>query len=118
MLDSIRNGFRIIDTHISTVPVEQWNHTSALQNREKVENALINQIMKGHYILASKKPTIVSTLAAIPKDNGSVRLIHDGSKPVHRAMNDYSKADPVKFQTLQDACKLEEKNKFKKIVLR
>ena len=100
------------------MPVEQWNHTSALQNREKVENALINQIMKGHYILASKKPTIVSTLAAIPKDNGSVRLIHDGSKPVHRAMNDYSKADPVKFQTLQDACKLEEKNKFKKIVLR
>lgn len=65
------------------MPVEQQNHMSALQNKEQVEKELIDQITKGQYILASEKPTIVSALTAIPKDDGSVRLIHDGSKPVH-----------------------------------
>ena len=37
---------------------------------------------------------------------GSVILIHDGSKPVGAAMNDYSQHDTVKFKTLQDACQL------------
>ena len=63
-------------------------------------------ITKGHYIIADRPPTIVSALAAIPKDDGTVRLIHDGSRPVGKAMNDYSLAEMVKFQTLQDAYRL------------
>ena len=45
-------------------------------------------------------------MAAIPKEDGSVRLIHDGSRPIEAAMNDYSQPDTVKFQMLQDACQL------------
>ena len=87
-------------------PVHQHNHASAHKHRDQVEKELLEQIQKGHYIVAEKKPTIVSALAAIPKDDGTVRLIHDGSKPIGEAMNDYSQPDSVKFQTLQDACKL------------
>lgn len=79
---------------------------SAHKHRVQVEKELLEQVQKGHYIVADKKPTIVSALAAIPKDDGTVRLIHDGSKPLGEAMNDYSQPDSVKFQTLQDACKL------------
>ena len=61
---------------------------------------------KGHYVIACKKPTVVSALAAIPKDDTSVRIIHDGSRPAGQAMNDYSVPESVKFQTLTDACKL------------
>ena len=45
-------------------------------------------------------------MAAIPEEDGSVRLIHDDSRPIGAAMNDYSQPDTVKFQTLQDACQL------------
>ena len=45
-------------------------------------------------------------MAAIPKEDGSVRLIHDGSRPIGAAMNNYSQPDTVKFQTFQDACQL------------
>ena len=89
--------------------VEQKNHRSALQHKEAVEHELIDQIKKGHYVIASKKPTIVSALAAIPKDGNDIRLIHDGSRPVGRAMNDYSIPESVKFQTLGDACKMAKK---------
>ena len=47
---------------------------------------------------------MVSAMAAIPKEDGSVRLIHDGSRPIGAAKSDYAQPDTVKFQTLQDAC--------------
>ena len=87
-------------------PVEQKNHRSALREETAVEKELREQISNGHYVIASKKPTIVSALAAIPKDGKDLRLIHDGSRPSGQAMNDYSVPDSVKFQTLADACKL------------
>lgn len=49
---------------------------------------------------------MVSAIAVILKDNTSVRLIHDGSRQRSTAMDDYSSPEHVKFQTLQDACKL------------
>ena len=79
-------------------PVTQPDHGSALQQKSQVENELVDQMTKGHYIIADRPPTIVSTLAAIPKDDGTVRLVHDGSRPVGKAMNDYSLPEMVKFR--------------------
>ena len=56
----------------------------------------------------SKKPAIISPLGAIPKDDGSVRLSHDGSLPEGFAMNEYTDHHSVRYQTLQDACRLAE----------
>jgi hypothetical protein len=82
--------------------VEQKNHRSAVEHKAAVEQELVDQINKGHYIVAAKKPTITSALAAIPKDESSVRIIHDGSRPIGSAMNDYSGPVSVKFQTLTE----------------
>lgn len=71
-----------------------------------MEKELKEQIENGNYVIADRKPTVVSALAAIPKENGSIRLIHDGSKPIGQAMNDYSNPNSVRFQTVQDACKI------------
>lgn len=64
------------------------------------------------YIIASEKPTMVSALAAIPKEDGKVRIIHDSSRPFGYSMNDYSNPETTKFQTLGDACKLAKPSYF------
>jgi hypothetical protein len=112
LLQGIKEGFRILDKDCCVSEVHQRNHTSAIQHREHVEKELRDQIELGHYVIAKGKPTIVSALAAIPKPDGGIRLIHDGSKPVGKAMNDYSQPDSVKFQTLNDACNLAKPNYF------
>lgn len=106
LLDGLAKGFRIIDLNQTIQEVEQVNHKSSLKHREAVEKELVDQISNGYYILSSQKPTVVSALAAILKEDGGVRLIHDGSRPVGFAMNDYSDPESVKFQTLADACHL------------
>ena len=106
LLDGIRNGFRIVQADCTMAVVEQKNHKSALQAKSAVEKELKDQISNGHYIISSKKPTIVSALAAIPKAGDDVRIIHDGSRPSGQAMNDYSVPESVKFQSLGDACAL------------
>ena len=76
--------------------------------RTPVEKELKTQIEQGDYVIASKRSAIISPLGAIPKDNGSVRLIHDGSLQEGFAMNEYTDHHSVRYQTLQDACRLAE----------
>lgn len=106
LLDGIRHGFRLIPENIAVDKVEVRNHQSAKQHKDGVEKELLDQISKGHYIVTNTKPDIVSALAAIPKDDGDIRVIHDASRPRGAAMNDYVSADPVQFQTLEEACRL------------
>ena len=74
--------------------------------RTLVEKELKTQVEQGNYVIASKKPAITSPLGAIPKDDGSVRLIHDGSLPEGFSMNEYTDHHSVRYQILQDACRL------------
>ena len=71
-----------------------------------VDEELRKQVADGHYVVASERPAIISPLAAIPKDDTSVRLIHDGSRPRGQAMNDYTDHHSVRYQSIQDACKI------------
>ena len=50
---------------------------------------MLDQVAKGNYVLDSSNPSIVSPLAAIPKDDGDVLLIHGASRPEGIAVNDY-----------------------------
>lgn len=108
LLQGIREGFRIIDKDSVIVPAECKNHKSALNYKQQVEKELLDQIRNGQYIVSDRKPAIVSALAAIPKDEKAsrVRIIHDGSRPDGSAMNDYASMENVKFQTLDEACKM------------
>jgi len=106
LLDGVQNGFYLSDDNSVVAKAEARNHKSANDHRELVEQELIDQINMGNYVVASTQPAIVSPLAAIPKKDGGIRLIHDASRPHGAAMNDYASLDSVKFQTIEDACKL------------
>ena len=67
---------------------------------------LKRKLRQGNYVIASKMPATISPLGAIPKDDGSVCLIHDGSLPEGFAMNEYTDHHSVRYQILQDACRL------------
>ena len=71
-----------------------------------MEKELKTQIKQGNYVIASEKPAIISPLGAIPKDNGSVHLIHNGSLLEGFAMNKYTVHHSVPYETLQDTCHL------------
>ena len=51
------------------------------------------QLCASYQIITSVKPTVFSALAAIPKSNSKVRLIHDASRPLHLSVNDYVQSD-------------------------
>ena len=65
---------------------------------------MLREIENGHYVICQEPPDIVSPMAAIPKPDGDVRLIHDCSRPVGEAVNDYWSTDwHEKFSRVDDA---------------
>ncbi len=108
ILTGIKNGFNIVDQTDNLEPVCQNNHRSATlaDAKLKVENQILTELAEGNYVVVDEKPTIVSALGAIPKPDGGIRLIHDGSMPQGHAMNDYAKAEECQYQSLQDALDL------------
>ena len=111
LLDGVKDGFRIVDKGTTLHSVETGNYKSAtcLENRDKVEKQICEEIAEGHYIPVHAKPTIVSSLGAIPKRNSSkVRLIHDCSRPPKFALNDHATIEKQTYQSLDDAVHLME----------
>jgi len=50
--------------------------------RDKVEEAIRDEMQHGNYIVTNAEPTIASALGAIPKlDSDKIHLIHDCSRP-------------------------------------
>ena len=82
ILDGIKNGFRLSTKSGPKICVGRDNYTSAFLEREKIEKQIKQEIEPGNYIVTKQMPTIISSLGAIPKPNGDVRLIHDASQPI------------------------------------
>ena len=85
------------------------NYSSAVAPvvRDKVENALLEEMAAGNYVISSKKPIIISALSTVPEPNSEdICLIHDHSQPSGSAVNDYADAQSFKYLSLQDAIKL------------
>lgn len=114
LVDGITHGFKISDVNDAKVQsVNCKNHPSAIKNSVLVEKELSEQLQQGCYVKCNVKPQIVSALGAIPKNEGSeIRLIHDCSRPVGAALNDYSTLHSVQYQTLDNACELAKPNYF------
>ena len=73
--------------------------------RDKVEEAIREEMQRGNYIVTTAKPTIVSALGAIPKpDSDKIRLIHDCSRPQHSNVNLYSDTKRVSVKRGPDGC--------------
>ena len=107
LLDGIKNGFNIIDEDVPIEPVKSKNHPSAQPNSplyEKATQQILKEIENGHYVICESPPTIISPMAAIPKPDGDVRLIHDCSRPSGRSVNDYCSSEwKQKFARVDDA---------------
>ena len=71
--------------------------------REKVEKQINFELNHGHYCLTENKPNIVSAIAAVPKANGEIRLIHDLSRPEGQALNNYASKDLFQYSSVEDA---------------
>ena len=110
LLHGISHGFDIVDPNAIPTPVETPNHKSARPGAPLYDLAtqqVISEIEQGNYLVCIDKPLVVSPFAALPKPDGGVRLIHDGSQPVGSSMNDYAHLDEhYRFQTIDDAAKL------------
>ena len=110
LLQGIRNGFDIIDPGSDIPQVRCPNHPSARPSSELYEKAskrVKQEIECGNYSLCDKPPKFISPMAAIPKPDGDVRLIHDCSRPSGRAVNDLCSTDwQQKFARVDDAAGL------------
>ena len=107
ILNGIKQGFDIIDNSADIKPVICKNHPSASSSSplyDKATSQVIQEIKNGHYVVCDKPPQIVSPMAAIPKPDGDVRLIHDCSRLIGEAVNDYCSTDwQQKFARVDDA---------------
>ena len=89
--------------------MELRNYKSAtgVNNCRTVLEQIQEEVDNGRYIKVNTPPTIVSALGAIPKpDSDRIRLIHDCSRPVGSAVNDFADHSPFKYQRLQDVIEI------------
>ena len=110
VISGIKHWFDIIDDDANITPVSCKNHPSAQPNSplyDKATSQVIKEIENGHYVVCDAPPKIVSPMAVIPKPDMDVRLIHDCSRPVGEAVNDYCSADwQQTFSCVDDAAAL------------
>ena len=110
LLNGIRYGFDIIDPDVQIKPANCKNHPSAQPGSplyEKATKQILKEIENGNYVICDSKPDIISPMAAIPKPDGDVRLIHDCSRPSGKSVNDYCSSEwKQKFARVDDASSL------------
>jgi hypothetical protein len=101
----VAEGFHIVDDPLAAYKQVICNNYKSATDpsiRSKVEKQIKHEIDSGNYVIVDKRPTIVSALGAIPKPNGDIRLIHDASRPLGSALNDFATVEKQSFQSLQD----------------
>ena len=108
IIKGITEGFSLIDSkiHVNDIQaVEMNNHRSATdpKNRHLMENQIRAELSDNNYFIPSFKPKIISAMGAIPKKDGSLRIIHDCSLPENNALNNYASKDPCRYQSVQEA---------------
>ena len=114
ILNGIREGFHIV-SHSNFTEAECDNYNSAIDPsiHNVVESQIKTELVEGRYAITATKPVIVSALGAIKKTGGGIRLIHDASRPLGCALNDYAQMEyKLSFQSLKDAEKLIKPNVY------
>ena len=104
-MDGIKEGFRLTSKDSMFVDVEMDNYHSTTNpvTAPLVQAQIEVELANGRYVTTTSKPSIVSALGAIPKDNGKIRLIHDCSRPIGNSLNSYAEKDTVQFQSVREA---------------
>lgn len=109
LCNGLLNGFDIIKPESVLCEVFIQNHKSALEAgaRERMDAIIIGEILEGNYIVTDTKPTIVSALGAVPKDDGDLRPIHDCSLPESTGLNAHAPEFPHQsYESVDSAVKM------------
>jgi hypothetical protein len=106
ILDGIQFGFKIIDRDCGVLRASCKNYKSALlDNHDRVELQILKEIRLGRYIIVDNPPPVVSSLGAVPKAGGGIRVIHDLSRPAG-GLNKYGVDSGVTYATVDEALKM------------
>ena len=82
---------------IINLPADEKRHTL-------VEKQIMEELSNGRYVMAPRKPRIISALGAVDKPSkNKIRLIHDCSRPEGSALNDLAVNWKFSYQSIQDA---------------
>lgn len=109
LINGVKNGFNIIKPDCVLSDVFTSNHRSVrdASMHECIDALIQKEIDEGNYIVTRDKPTIVSALGAVPKKDGSYRLIHDCSLPEQGGLNYHSPIfEHYSYQSVDDAIRL------------
>lgn len=108
LLDGIANGFCITSSPHSFEPVFENNYKSATDDNiaSRVQAQIVEEVEQGNYVICGSKPTIVSSLGAVEKSSGGVRLIHDCSRPEKYSLNSHAQTSKFKYETVDKAASL------------
>lgn len=102
----MKYGFSLVDSDPEAIPKQVMdNHSSAKQLKHGVEKRLLEEIEDGNYIkMDADKVKLISPLAAIPKSDGDVRVIHDLSHSIegNNSLNSHANKEECKYEELQD----------------
>ena len=105
-MTGIEYGFPLINRDPDQAPVDRQNYHSATNPavREAVEAQICEEVVEGRYKIVDYKPKIISSLGAIQKPTGKVRLIHDASQPSEGSLNSYAELEEkASFESVQSA---------------
>lgn len=113
LMSGIKEGFRITNSNpdraLNGDPVWCTNYNSVMDQsmRPIIEAQIKEEIDNGRYKVVDKPPNLVSSLGAVPKkDSDKYRLIHDCSRPLGKALNDFAVSTPFAYQTIDHAIDL------------
>ena len=111
LLAGIETGFRIVDSVGPPSPAECDNYRSATNDHQAVEKQILNELAEGRYMILDHKPPLISALGAITKPDGSIRIIHDCSRPDGSSLNSYvEEMHTVSYESVKSAVNLMTKN--------
>ena len=92
VLTGLRTGFDIGYNGLLN-PIRRRNNRSALDNARGVSEAIFKEVQRGHTAGPFSSPPFkinhISPLSAVPKQDGSTRLVFDLSQPHGESVNDF-----------------------------
>ena len=106
LLDGIQFGFKILNEHhqqVHRVHCQNYKSATNFEVRSLVEAQIAEELNTGRYVTCHMPPTIISSLGAIPKKNGQIRLIHDCSRPHGLGVNSYATKSSFHYETVDHA---------------
>ena len=110
ILDGIIHGFHVVDKNACIAPYHNFNYRSATcpENRQNLQNLLIDEMSCGKITFANATPTCVHSLGAIVKPNGSLRPITDCKRPIGKSVNSHMTTtfSTFKYKSCDDAMSL------------